>query len=120
MSEKYLLEEKNYKGTRKCRVPCIRTIRNILNEMGYLLKKVQKSKPIKKIPETDKIFEELHKRNREADQDKKTLRLSMDAKAKINIGSFSRRGKKQESRQSCRSRLSAEERAKFMGDILTR
>ena len=90
---KYLLEEKNYKGTRKCRVPCIRTIRNILNEMGYLLKKVQKSKPIKKIPETDKIFEELHKRNREADQDKKTLRLSMDAKAKINIGPFSRRGK---------------------------
>jgi len=92
-TRKYLIKIKGYTGTKKYKVPSRRTISKYLNEAGYRLKRVQKQKPIKKIPETDKIFEEVHKRNREADQEPKTLRLSMDAKAKINIGSFSRKGK---------------------------
>lgn len=52
----------------------------------------KKSQPIKKIPETDAIFEELHQVNQEADADPRTLRLSMDAKAAILLERFSRGG----------------------------
>jgi transposase len=47
----------------------------------------------KKIPETDAIFERLHELNPAADQADNVLRLSMDAKATVKIGLFSRGGK---------------------------
>ena len=47
---------------------------------------------MKKIPETDAIFDQLRKVNREADETEGVLRLSMDAKASIKLGSFSRGG----------------------------
>jgi hypothetical protein len=47
---------------------------------------------LKKIPETDAIFDELRKVNREADETEGVLRLSMDAKAAVKLGSFSRGG----------------------------
>nr|QNO45517.1 hypothetical protein ACCMMBFF_00006 [Methanosarcinales archaeon ANME-2c ERB4]QNO47862.1 hypothetical protein DJFEGNLO_00016 [Methanosarcinales archaeon ANME-2c ERB4] len=59
--------------------------------MGYQLKRIQKTKPIKKIPETDAIFENVNEANRQADEDPDTLRISIDAKAKVNIGEFSER-----------------------------
>ncbi|MEN0051395.1 MAG: hypothetical protein AAF806_30295 [Bacteroidota bacterium] len=33
------------------------TINNVLNRLGYTLKRVQKTKPLKRIPQTDEIFE---------------------------------------------------------------
>jgi len=48
---------------------------------------------LKKIPETDAIFDELRKVNREADETEGVLRLSMDAKASVKLGSFSRGGR---------------------------
>jgi hypothetical protein len=48
-------------------------------------KKNLKNKPIKKIPETDAIFENVHKENKKADEDKNTLRISIDAKAKVLV-----------------------------------
>ncbi len=47
---------------------------------------------MKKIPETDAIFDQLRKVNREADETEGVLRLSMDAKASVKLGPFSRSG----------------------------
>lgn len=47
----------------------------------------------KKIRQTDAIFARLHEVNPEADQADNVLRLSMDAKAAVKIGLFSRGGK---------------------------
>jgi hypothetical protein len=49
--------------------------------------------PKKKVPETDAIFEELHRKREEAQKDDATLRVSMDAKATVLIGLLSRKGK---------------------------
>lgn len=74
-------------------LPTVRTINTKLNDLGYRPQKVAKSKPLKKIPETDAIFDQIHKINKEADETDGVLRISIDAKAKINIGLFSRGGK---------------------------
>jgi hypothetical protein len=47
----------------------------------------------KKIPETDAIFEELARLHAQANQDASILRISMDAKATIPVGWFSRGGR---------------------------
>ena len=47
---------------------------------------------MKKVPETDAIFEHLAKVNPAADADESILRLSVDAKASIPLGLFSRGG----------------------------
>jgi len=83
-----LIEEKGWTEE----LPSIRTIQNILNRLGYRLRKVQKSKPLKKIPETDAIFDNTIKANQEADKDPDYLRISIDVKAKVNIGELSRGG----------------------------
>jgi Rhodopirellula transposase DDE domain len=49
--------------------------------------------PPKKVPQTDAIFEQLSRVNPQADEASDTLRLSLDAKAPVNVGPFSRRGK---------------------------
>ena len=46
----------------------------------------------KKIPETDAIFEQLAKVHAQADRDEGVLRLSLDAKATVLIGNYSRGG----------------------------
>ncbi|RJS68421.1 hypothetical protein CW714_10140 [Methanophagales archaeon] len=74
-------------------LPSEETIRVKLNQLGYQVKSVQKSRPQKKIPETDAIFDQLDKAHAAADEDEIVLRLSMDAKAMIPIGPFSRNGK---------------------------
>ena len=49
--------------------------------------------PPKRIPQTDAIFEQLKQVNPQADRADDTLRVSIDAKASVPIGPFSRRGK---------------------------
>jgi hypothetical protein len=49
--------------------------------------------PPKRVKQTKAIFEQLKQVNREADRADDTLRISIDAKATVNIGPFSRRGK---------------------------
>ncbi len=73
-------------------MPHLRTISRKLDILEYWPRKVTKSKPIKKIPETNDIFDQVHKVNREADENPKVLRISLDAKAKIKVGPFSRGG----------------------------
>jgi hypothetical protein len=49
--------------------------------------------PPKRVKQTDAIFEELKRVNPEADRADDTLRVSIDAKATVQIGPFSRRGR---------------------------
>ena len=73
-------------------LPCVRTISNILNRLGYRLRRVQKSKPIKKIEKTDDIFDNLTEVNRESDKREDSLRISIDTKAKVDLCDSSRGG----------------------------
>jgi hypothetical protein len=87
---KQLISQKGYSDAE---LPTEETIRVKLNALDYRLRSVQKCRPQKKIPETDDIFEQLHKLHTEAAADETILRLSMDAKAPVLIGLLSRRGK---------------------------
>lgn len=85
-----LIKEKGYSDEE---LPTAKTVGNILNRLGYNLKRVLKSKPQKKIKEVDEIFENVWEANRQSDENPESLRISVDAKAKVNIGEFSRNGK---------------------------
>jgi Rhodopirellula transposase DDE domain len=50
---------------------------------------------------TDAIFEQLEFETEEAQQDPSVLRLSLDAKAVVKIGPFSRGGKSRAETQGC-------------------
>ena len=59
---KALIEQKNYSDDE---LPHESTIGSMLNRMGYKLRRVQKVKPLKKIKETNAIFENVKKVNAE-------------------------------------------------------
>jgi len=86
---KQLIEQKGYSDEE---LPTTETIRNKLNQLGYYPKKVKKSQPKKKIPETDAIFEQVAKVNAAADADETQLRLSVDAKGTVLLALLSRGG----------------------------
>src|SRR5438309_515947 len=57
LSAREVLEAlKGQKGYTEGRLPKERTMRDILNRMGYRIKRIQKAKPLKKTKETDAIF----------------------------------------------------------------
>jgi transposase len=93
-----LIQHYKYKDSE---LPSTRTLRNKLNDLGYQLRKVKKCLPLKKIPETDAIFDEVHRVNHEADEDEATLRISLDAKATVKIGPFSRGGFNRQGDNAC-------------------
>jgi transposase len=80
-------------GYSDAQLPSNETIRRRLNDLGYTLKRVVKAKPIKKIPETEAIFEQVHQINQQADADPNTLRISIDAKVAVKVGEYDRGGK---------------------------
>jgi transposase len=88
-------------GYTDAELPCVRTLLNKLNGLGYRLTKVRKCRPQKKIPETDAIFEEVHRINEAADQDENVLRISLDTKATVKIGPFSRGGYSRQGEEAC-------------------
>jgi transposase len=90
-----LIDEKDWKDEQ---LPHENTIGVILNRLGYRLRRVQKAKPIKRVKETDAIFETVHEENEKSDQRDDSIRISIDTKAKVNVGPFSRRG---QSRGAC-------------------
>jgi hypothetical protein len=93
LSAKEVREALVAKGRLETGLPSERTIRDILNRMNYRLKRIQKGKPLKKTEETDAIFENLKRVKEEAKDDPETLEISMDTKAKVNLGEYSRGGK---------------------------
>jgi Rhodopirellula transposase DDE domain len=80
------------KGWTDEELPHVTTIGEILNRLGYKMRRVQKTKPLKKIRETDAIFDNVRKENQAADDSPEVVRISMDAKAKVDVGDFSRDG----------------------------
>ena len=81
------------KGYAADELPSERTMRDILNRMGYRLKRIQKGKPLKKTKETDAIFANVHAVQAEMKSAATTLEISMDTKAKVNEGDYARGGK---------------------------
>jgi hypothetical protein len=68
------------------------TIGVILNRLGYQMRRVQKTKPWKKLPETEAIFANVRQENQAADESPEVVRISRDAQAKVDGGDFSRDG----------------------------
>ena len=56
------------------------------------MRKVVKAKPQKKIKETDAIFDNIKKKDEQAGSSGSVKRWSMDCKATVKIGEFSRGG----------------------------
>ena len=86
---KQLIKQKNYEDKD---LPTNQTLNNKINGMGYHLKKVRKVKPLKKIEQTDAIFENLKKVHDDNKSKSNVLRLSIDTKDRVKIGEFSRGG----------------------------
>ena len=87
---------KSQKGYRDDRLPKERTMRDILNRLGYRLKRIQKAKPLKKTKDTDAIFANVNAAREQYGNDPETLEISIDTKAKVNEGDYSRGGKMQD------------------------
>ncbi len=81
------------KGYRKEDLPKERTMRDILNRMNYRLKRIQKGKPLRRTKETDAIFANIKAVREEVRGDPETLEISIDTKAKVKVGEYSRGGK---------------------------
>jgi transposase len=83
----------NEKGYAKEALPSERTMRDILNRLGYRLKRIQKGKPLKKTKDTDAIFANVKAVREEIKNDPAILGISMDTKAKVAEGDYARGGK---------------------------
>ena len=88
------------KGYAPDAVPSERSLRRKLTALGFRPRRVAKSKPLRKVPETNAIFDAVHGINREADADEGTIRLSVDTKAVVAIGQLSRGGKSRQGHQA--------------------
>ena len=88
-----VLEALVQRGHDRAALPSERTLRDILNRMNYRLKRIQKGKPLKKTEQTDAIFANLKQVREEVKDDGATLEISMDTKAKVNLGAYVRGGK---------------------------
>lgn len=74
-------------------VPSERTMRDILNRMGYRLTRIRKAKPLRKTASTDAVFANVAAVKAEVADDPETLEISMDTKAKVSEGEYARGGK---------------------------
>jgi hypothetical protein len=80
------------KGYRSEDLPGDRTLQQVLNRLGYRLRRIRKTKPLKKLKETDAIFANVEKVHEQAAKDPETLEISVDTKAKVPFGEYSRDG----------------------------
>jgi len=85
------LKQLRSKGFGETQLPANGTMAKILNRMGYRLRPVEKAKPKKKIAETDAIFENIKKKDLKNQKDG-AKRISIDCKATVKLGEFSRGG----------------------------
>jgi len=81
------------KGYATGALPSERTMRKMLNRLGYRLKRIQKAKPLKKTAQTDALFANVTAVRKEAGADPETVEISMDTKAKVREGDYCRGGK---------------------------
>jgi hypothetical protein len=85
---------KTQKGYADESLPSERSMRDILNRMGYRIRRIQKAKPLKKTQDTDAIFDNVEACRAQYEGDPETLEISIDTKAKVNEGDYSRGGKR--------------------------
>ena len=74
-------------------------MRDILNRMNYRLQRIQKGKPLRKTKDTDAIFTNVQAVRAEVQNDGETLEISLDTKAKVNVGEYGRGGKNADHRR---------------------
>lgn len=94
LSASEVLDALKTKGYPDDALPRERAMRDILNRMGYRLKRLVKGKPLKKTQQTDAIFANIATVRQEVAADAGTLEISIDTKAKVAIGDYARGGKK--------------------------
>ena len=93
------LKQLRTQGFQEDQLPSPSTMAEVLNRNGYRLRKVLKAKPLKKIPETDAIFINIKEKDGNPAEDEHSVdnrlvkRISIDCKATVNIGDYSRGGK---------------------------
>jgi len=93
------LKQLRAQGFTEDQLPSPSTMAEVLNRNGYRLRKVLKAKPLKKLPETDAIFANIKEKDKnplegeDSEGDGQVKRLSIDCKATVNIGDYSRSGK---------------------------
>ena len=92
LTSRYILKELLLHQGYDLRSFCNKTVHNVINRLGYTLKKVLKTKPARKIPETDAIFDNVARQHALAKANPRILRISIDTKAKVKIGNLSRGG----------------------------
>jgi hypothetical protein len=61
-----------------------------MNRLDFRVRRVQKAKPLKKVSETDAIFDNLDEVNKASDLREDSLRISIDTKAKVDLCDSSR------------------------------
>jgi hypothetical protein len=81
------------KGYAPADLPSERTMRDILNRLGYRRTRIRNGKPVKEVPVTDAIFANIQAVRDEAKGDPATLEVSVDTKAKVAEGEYARGGK---------------------------
>ena len=87
------LRAKGYAGAA---LPAERTLRDVMNRMGYTLERVRKGRPLRRTAETDAIFANVNAARAEARDDPGgTLEVSVDTKAKVRVGDYVQGGKMQ-------------------------
>jgi hypothetical protein len=96
-ARRQLIEDYGYSPEQ---APSARSLRRKLTAMGFKPSKVLKSKPLKKIKETDAIFEAVHRINAEAEADEGTVRISLDTKTTVPIGNLSRGGMSRQGKEA--------------------
>jgi hypothetical protein len=84
---------RSQKGYGDDRLPSERTMRDVLNRLGYRIKRIRKAKPLKKPKETDAVFDNVRAARERYQDDPETVEISFDAKAKVSEGEYSRGGK---------------------------
>src|SRR3954447_17369944 len=84
------------KGWTDEELPHVNTIDEILNRLGYKLRRVQKAKPLKKVKETEAIFANVRQEKQAARDRPDVIPISMDARAKVAVGDYSRDGQSRE------------------------
>jgi hypothetical protein len=108
------------KGYTETELPSDETLRLKLNSLGYYPRKVKRCQPVKKIPETSAIFEQIAQVNQAADVDDTVLRLSLDAKATVLLGNLSRGGYNRVEVKACDHEFRPEETVTPFGIFLPR
>jgi hypothetical protein len=85
---------RSQKGYGDDRLPSERSMRDVLNRLGYRIKRIQKARPLKKTEDTDAVFDNVQACREQYRDDPETLETSIDTKAKVNEGDYSRGGKR--------------------------